>query len=387
VGKDGEKYFKHFGEIMKIALVCDFLTKFGGAQQVLLAMHELYPEAPIHCLLYDEKGTMNKFANAKIVPSGLQKSVLHKRPKFLLPKFASAVEEFDLSQYDVVISSSDSFAHGVITKPATFHLCYCHTPMRYAWDWANEYLAENNIGFGLKGIAVRNIIHNLRIWDRVAADRVDHFLANSENVRTRIAKYYRTESEVLFPPVDLEGIKPSGKPHEDYYLIVSRIEPYKKIKLAVEAFKDLKQKLVIVGEGSDLDHLKSIASDNIEFVGPKYDQELYTYFQNAKAFIFPGEDDFGITPVESMAAGRPVSAFRKGGTLETVIEGKTGVFFDESTAESLKKSVVQLEEHYDDFSPEACRKQAELFSKKSFQSALKKAVDEGYSKHLKSRAL
>lgn len=369
---------------MKIALVCDFLTKFGGAQQVLLAMHEIYPDAPIHCLLYDKKGTMGKFAKAKIIPSGLQKSVLHRHPKFLLPKFASAVEEFDLSSYDVVISSSDSFAHGVITKPATFHLCYCHTPMRYAWDWANEYLAENRIGFGIKGMAVRNIIHNLRIWDRVAADRVDHYLANSENVRTRIAKYYRTEADVLFPPVDLEGIKPSDKPHEDYYLIVSRIEPYKKIKLAVQAFKDLKQKLVVVGEGSDLEYLKSIATENVEFVGPKYDQELYKYFQNAKAFIFPGEDDFGITPVESMAAGRPVIAFRKGGTLETVVEGKTGVFFDEATAESLKAAVDQLEEHYHDFSADVCRKQAELFSKKSFQATLQKAVTDGYANHLKS---
>lgn len=368
---------------MKIALVCDFLTKFGGAQQVLLAMHELYPDAPIYCLLYDEKGTMGKFAKGEIIPSGLQKSVLHKRPKFLLPKFASAVEEFDLSSYDVVISSSDSFAHGVITKPATFHLCYCHTPMRYAWDWANEYLAENNIGFGIKGMAVRNIIHNLRIWDRVAADRVDHYLANSENVRARIAKYYRTDAEVLFPPVDLEGIKPSGKPYLDYYLIVSRIEPYKKIKLAVKAFKSLKQKLVIVGEGSDLNYLKSIASDNVEFVGAKYDQELYKYYQNAKAFIFPGEEDFGITPVESMAAGRPVIAFQKGGALETVIEGKTGIFFDEATGESLKVAVEQLEKDYDKFSPEACRKQAELFSKKTFQTALKKAVEEGYAKHLK----
>jgi len=369
---------------MKIALVCDFLTKFGGAQQVLLAMHELYPDAPIHCLLYDEKGTMGKFANAKIIPSGLQKSALRKKPKFLLPKFPSAAEEFDFSPFDVVISSSDSFAHGVITKPATFHLCYCHTPMRYAWDWSNEYLTENKIGFGLKGMAVRTIIHNLRVWDRVAADRVDHYLANSENVRARIAKYYKTESEVLFPPVDLEGIKPSGKPHEGYFLIVSRIEPYKKIKLAIEAFKDLKEKLIVVGEGSELDYLKSIASDNVEFVGPKYDQELYKYFQDAKAFIFPGEDDFGITPVESMAAGRPVIAFQKGGTLETVVDGKTGVFFDEATSESLKVAVGQLKEHYDDLSPEACRKQAELFSKKSFQASLKKAVEDGLANHLKS---
>jgi len=369
---------------MKIALVCDFLTKFGGAQQVLLALHETFPDAPIYCLLYDAEGTMNKFEKATIIPSKLQKSILHKHPKFLLPKLASAVEEFDLSGFDVVISSSDSFAHGVITKPTTFHLCYCHTPMRYAWDWANEYLAENNIGYGLKGLFVRNIIHNLRIWDRVAADRVDQYLANSENVRERIAKYFRAQAEVVYPPVDLLGIQPSGKPHEDYYLIVSRIEPYKKIKLAVEAFKDLKKKLIIVGDGSDLPYLKSIATDNVEFLGPKYGKELYPYFQNAKAFIFPGEDDFGITPVESMAAGRPVIAFRKGGTLETVIEGKTGLFFDESTAESLRSSVDQLEKDYDKFIPDVCREQAQSFSKTSFQSKMKKAVADGYQKHLKS---
>jgi glycosyltransferase involved in cell wall biosynthesis len=366
----------------KVAFVCDFLTKFGGAQQVLLSMHKVFPEAPIYCLLYDEKGTMVKFKDAKIVPSICQKSILAKRPKFLLPRFASAVEQFDFSEYDIVISSSDSFAHGAITKPTTFHLCYCHTPMRYAWDWSSEYLKENNISFDLKGLIVRKIIHDLRIWDKASSDRVDKWLANSKNVVGRIEKYYRKDSEVLYPPIDIAGIKPNDKSHNDAYLIVSRIEPYKRIRLAVEAFNQNGKKLIVVGDGSELESLKAIAKNNISFPGAKYGPELYEYFREAKAFIFPGEDDFGITPVESMAAGRPVIAFKKGGTLETIIDGKTGVFFDEISSESLNLAISKLEEKYDDFTVENCRKQAEEFSEEKFQENLKKFALDGLRDHL-----
>ncbi|MCX6808227.1 MAG: glycosyltransferase [Candidatus Berkelbacteria bacterium] len=365
----------------KVAFVCDFLTKFGGAQQVLLAMHETFPDAPIYCLLYDEKGTLGKFKKAKIIPSRLQNSILSSRPKYLLPKFAAAVEEFDLSKFDIVISSSDSFAHGAITKPSTFHLCYCHTPMRYAWDWNQEYLVENHLGFGIKGLIVRKIIHELRLWDRAAADRVDHWLANAENVKKRIAKYYKAEADVLYPPIDLEGITPNNQPPLDSYLIVSRIEPYKKIRLAVEAFNESGKELIIIGEGSQKEELEDIAKDNIKFLGSKYGNELYPYFQQAKAFLFPGEDDFGITPVESMAAGRPVVAFKKGGTLETVIEGQTGVFFDRETSASLNSAIVHLEENFEDFTPAKCRKQAENFSKELFQEKLKKEALEGYKQY------
>lgn len=370
---------------MKVALVCDFLTKFGGAQKVLLALHEIYPEAPIYCLLYDEKGTKGMFKDCQIQPSGLQRlpGFLRKRPKFLIGKLAKAIEEFDLSKYDIVISSNDSFAHGVITKPATFHLCYCHTPTRYLWDWSNEYLRENNIGFGPKGLIVRNILHKLRVWDRVSADRVDHFVANSENVKERIKKYYLADSNVVYPPVDTEEIKPTGEKPEDFYVIASRFEPYKRIKLAIGACNKLKKNLIVIGEGSERAELESIAGPTIKFVGWKYGQELFDYLARAKAFIFPGEDDFGITPVESMAAGRPVIAYKKGGTLETVKDGVTGVFFDIESVDALADAIVRLEKDYDNFSPVVCRKHAEQFSKARFQKEMKDLVENGYAKHTK----
>ena len=370
---------------MKIALVCDFLTKMGGAQKVLLVLSEIYPDAPIYCQLYDEKGTGGFFKGKLIIQSDLSKmpTIIKRHPKLLISRLSQSIENFDFSQYDIVISSSDSFAHGIITKPRTFHLCYCHTPMRYAWDWHSEYLKENNIGFGLKGLIVRSLLHNIRIWDKAAADRVDHWVANSINVKKRIAKYYRADADVVYPPIDIDNIKVAGQSSKGYYLITSRIEPYKRIDLAVLACNKLKRKLIIVGDGSDLNNLKSIAGPTIEFVSWKNGPELYKYFEEAKAFIFPGEDDFGIAPVESMAAGRPVIAYKKGGALETIIEGKTGLFFEKESAESLEEAIIQLEKNYSNFSVTECRKQAEKFSKARFIQEMKTQIEEGYQKYKK----
>lgn len=373
----------------KIAIVCDFLTKLGGAQKVLKVLHDTYPEAPIYCLLYDEAGTQGVFRDCKIIPSVLQKypAFIRRRPKFLVGKFAKAVEEFDLSKYDIVISMNDSFAHGVITKPETFHLCYCHTPTRYLWDWHSEYARENKIGFGPKGLFVRYLLHKQRIWDRVSAARVDHFIANSINVQKRIRKYYHMDSTVVYPPVEVEQITLADEPPKDFYLIVSRLEPYKRIDLAVRACTRLKKKLVVIGDGSAKNYLESLAGPTIKFLSWKKGAELFPYFQNAKAFVFPGEDDFGITPVESMAAGRPVIAFKRGGTLETIIEGQTGVFFTEPSIDSITEAILKLEEDYDNFSPATCRRQAEKFSTAKFVSAIQAEVGEGYKKHLRDMGL
>jgi len=360
---------------MKIALVHDFLTKMGGAENVLYKFHELYPDAPIYTLLYDEKGTKGVFKECNIVTSSLQKLPRFlRRPRFLFSRLAAAIEEFDFSGFDVVISSSNAFAHGVITPPSTFHLSYCHSPMRYVWDWHSEYLKENNITFNLKGLYVRALIHQIRIWDRLSADRVDCFVANSENVRKRIQKYYREDSIVVYPPVETDAIQPSNKPPRDFYLIVSRLEPYKNIRLAVEAFNQLGKELIVIGEGSELASLKEIAKDNVKLLGWQPNDKVTEHLMNAKAFIFAGEDDFGITPVESMAAGRPVIALRRGGVMETVVDGKTGLFFDQPTIDSLTEAVNRLEEKYSDFKVETCRDQAEKFScssfKKNFQTTL-----------------
>lgn len=361
---------------MKTAIVTDFLTKFGGAQRVLLEMHRLFPEAPIFCLLYDEKGTKKAFADCDIRVSSLKNlPQFLRKPKFSILKMPRPIEEFNFDDYDLVLSSSDSFSHGVITKPTTKHLCYCHTPMRYAWDWYHEYLKENNIGYGLKGMIIRILIHKLRIWDKIASDRPDLYIANSENVRKRIKKYYGLDAKVIHPPVNISSINfDKNAKKEDFYLVVSRLEPYKKIDLAVKAFNSLKKPLYIIGEGSDEKYLKKIAKDNIKFLGWQSDEAMYDYYKRTKCFIFPGEEDFGITPVEAMAAGTPVIAFSKGGTKESVIDGKTGLFFDQATEASLISTVNLFEKQLSSFEPENCRQRALDFSTSCFEKKYKETI-------------
>ena len=369
---------------MKVALVHDFLTKNGGAEKVLIALHEMFPDAPVYTLLYNESGTKGKYKDWQIKASSLQRTpAFLRKPRFLLSRLAPAIEEFDFSSYDLVISSSNSFAHGIITPARTFHLSYCHSPMRYAWDWCNEYLLENNLGFGLKGIFARYLIHQIRIWDRVAADRVDCWVANSINVQERIQKYYRTNSTIVYPPVDTAQIEPTEKEPYDSYLIVSRLEPYKNIRYAVEAFNHLGKKLIIIGEGSELSTLRSIAKPNIEFLGWQDDNSVHKHLAQSKALIFPGEDDFGITPVESMAAGRPVLALGKGGALETVIDGKTGLFIQNPSANDIISTVNEFELHFAEFEADCCRKRAMNFSAQKFKENMQQAINLGLKEYQK----
>lgn len=374
--------------IMKIAIVHEFLTKIGGAEKVLLALHKIYPDAPIYTLLYDEKGTKGQFSDCKIIPSSLKKypAFLRRKTKLFLPKLAQAIEEFDFSEYDIVISNSNSFAHGILTKPSTFHLCYCNSPMRYAWDWYHEYMKENKIGFGLKGLYIRNLIHKARIWDKIASERVDFWIANSETVKNRIEKYYQKDSTVVCPSVAVKEIEMSDNVPDDYYVIVSRLEPYKNISLAVEAFNQNGKELVIIGTGSDETNLKDKANKNIEFLGWQSDKSVHEYMKNAKAFIFPGEEDFGITPVESMACGRSVIALKRGGTLETIVDGKTGLFFEEETPLSLNNAIDKLEKDYTNFVPANCRKQAEKFSAENFEKEIVNIINTEYDNYKKRMA-
>lgn len=369
----------------KIAIVHEYMLKIGGAEKVLLALHEAYPSADIFTFLYDEKGTKGLFKDCKIHTSLLQNNKLfNKKPRLLLSKYPKVIEEFDLSEYDIVISNSNSFAHGVITKPKTFHICYCHSPMRYVWDWYHQYLNENKLDRGLRSFYLRNILHKIRIWDRVSADRVDFWLSNSNTVKERVSKYYRKDSLILYPPVDVSEIEISKDIPDSYYIIVSRLEPYKKIEVAIKAFNQNKKQLVIIGVGSDQSRLTKIANANIEFLGWQSNKSVYEYLRNAKALIFPGEEDFGITPVESMACGRPVIAYAKGGVLETVIPNKTGVFFKEETSQSLNNAINELEENYTNFSPSICREQAEKFSKELFISNITKIINDNYDKYKKN---
>jgi glycosyltransferase involved in cell wall biosynthesis len=353
----------------KIAIVHDFLTKIGGAENLLEQILRIFPKADIFTLFYDQQGTKNRFSKQNIFTSYLQKNP-KKAPKkyqLLLPKFPKAIEKFDFSEYDLVISHSNSFAHGIITGAKTLHLCYCLSPTRYFYDWKDQYLKENNYDRSLPGNIIKKMFSDLRLWDQASADRPDHYIAISKHVEKRIKKYYRLESEICYPAVDTAKIKPNLGEHEDFYLIVSRLSPYKKIDLAIECFNQTDKNLVIIGEGSDQMRLKSLAKKNIEFLGWQSEKSLFEYLRSARALIFPGEEDFGLTPIEAMASGTPVIAYAVGGVCETVIDGQTGLFFKTPTADDLKKTIKRFE---DSFVPnrQKIRQQAELFSFENFKN-------------------
>ncbi len=357
---------------MRVALVHDYLNQYGGAERVLEAFCEIWPDAPIFTLVYDKERTGGAFASRKIKTSFLQNIPLvksHHRPFLMLMPLA--IEQFDLSKYDIVVSSSASFAKGVITRPETLHICYCHTPTRYVWDDSQKYINEFNYpSLVKKGVPL--FLNYLRVWDESAASRPDAYLANSRFVASRIKKYYARQSEVIYPPVKTKSFFSSGRTG-DYFLIVVRLLPYKKIDLAIEAFNELGWPLKIIGDGPDKNRLKKMASANIEFVGLVAEKKLPGYFARCRAFIFPQEEDFGITAVEAMAAGRPVIAFRGGGALETVEEGKTGLFFNEQTKESLIDILRKFNPA--DFSPQYIRQRAEQFDKEIFKDKIKGFVE------------
>lgn len=333
---------------MKIALVYDRVNKWGGAERVLLALHKIFPEAPLYTSVYDEENA----SWAKVFPE-VRTSFLQKLPfikshheyfPYLMPL---AFESFNFDDFDIVISVTSEYAKAIITKPGTLHICYCLTPVRYLWSEKDLYLQSIGQGIiaGIIKILAIPILHSLRMFDQVAALRPDHYLSISNTVAKRVKKYYQLDSQVIFPPVDTKLFKPkagkskSNKPEDKYFLIVSRLVPYKRIDLAIETFNKLGWKLIIIGVGSDANRLKSIARDNIEFIGKLTDGTLLGYYQNCEALIFCSEEDFGLTSLEVQASGKPVIAYKNGGVTETVIEGKTGMFFTELNTVSLGEAL------------------------------------------------
>ncbi len=359
---------------MKVAIVHDFLFKLGGAERVVKVLSEMYPKAPIFTILYDEEKVGKVFPKERVRPSFLQKypKFLRKRHRLLTHLMPKAVEEFNLKGFDLVISSSGAFSHGIVVPLNTKHICYCHSPMRYAWDWANEYQVENNIT-GWKKLFYAPLMKYLRQWDSLASDRPDKYLANSETVKGRIKKYFRQESEVVFPPVDVERFKASPE-HSNFFLIVSTLTSYKKIELAIQLFNKIGRKLVIIGDGNHREYLENIAGDNIDFLGFKDDETVKEYMENCRALIFPGEDDFGITPVEAMACGKPVLAFAKGGALETVVSGKTGEFFFEPNVESMEDGLARLLYNERFYRADTIRRHSLNFSREIFEKKIKQMV-------------
>jgi glycosyltransferase involved in cell wall biosynthesis len=357
-------------ENLNIALVHEWITNVAGAERVLLSLKELFPQAPIYTAVFDPEKA-KPFKAFDVRTSFLQKLPLMKsKRELLIPLTPFAFEQFDLSGYDVVISSTTVAAKGVITKPDTIHISYCHTPPRYLWEPDTDPRARKGKFSWLREAT----IHKMRLWDRVAADRVDEFIANSKYVAKRIKKYYGRDAVVIYPGVDTEKFT-VGDPAEvkDYYLFVSRLVDYKRCDIVVEAFNKLKLPLKVIGRGPEREKLVKMAGDNIEFLGFLSDEDMKKYYREAKAFIFAAEEDFGIVPVEAMACGRPVIAFGKGGATESVVEGVTGTFFPEQTAESLITAVKSFNPAK--FDPLAIRKHAEKFSVARFKKEILEYVE------------
>ncbi len=341
---------------MKVALVHDYLNQMGGAERVVLAFHEIFPDAPIYTSIYDPKRVDAAFREMDIRTSFMQKLPLvkkHHQP--FLPFYPFAMERLDLRGYDLVLSSSSAFGKGVITRPETMHICYCHTPMRWCWNY-DEYVEREQLGRISRSI-LPFLITGLRVWDQASAMRVDHFIANSPVVAERIQKYYRRDAVVIPPPVDVSrfAFEPERQP-QDYFLIVSRFMPYKHIDLAIEACNRLQLPLVIIGSGRDEKRLKSIAGPTIHFMGRLSDAEVLHYYTHCRALILPGEEDFGITPLEAQASGRPVIAYGAGGALASVIDEVTGTFFHEQTVESLAAALASFDERK--YDPQTIRNHA-----------------------------
>lgn len=330
---------------MKIAIIHDWLTVYAGAEKTLEQILKIYPHADIFTIVdflpQKDRGFLN---GHKITTSFIQK-LPFARTKYrsYLPLMPLAVEQFDLSGYDLVISSSHAVAKGVITGPDQKHICICYSPIRYAWDLQHQYLRESGLDKGLKGWIAKYLLHRIRLWDYRTANGVDHFIAISDFIAKRIWKVYRRESTVIYPPVDVEAFKLHEK-KEEFYLTASRMVPYKKIDLIVEAFSAMSdKKLIVIGDGPDFEKIKAKASTNVTLMGYQPFEVLRDHMQRARAFVFAAEEDFGIAPVEAQACGTPVIAFGKGGALETVADGASGLFFDTQSVESLCKAVERFE--------------------------------------------
>ena len=346
----------------KIALVHYWLTGMRGGEKVVQSICNLFPDMDIFTLVYDKSKIARSINKHKVFTSFIQKlPFARKKYQTYLPFMPIAIEQFNLSGYDIVISSESGIAKGVLTKPETCHFCYCHTPMRYLWNMYFDYLKNENIRF-LKKKIIEVFFNYLRVWDLATASRVDYFISNSDNVRKRILKYYRRDSTVIYPPVDVESMIFEAK-KQDYYLVVSQLVSYKRIDLAIRTFNELKKELIIIGEGQEYRKLKKIANSNIKFLGWQSGESLRQYYANAKAFIFPGEEDFGITPVEAQASGTPVIGFGRGGLLETVIEGKTGLFFYKQDYKELASVIESFESNTDKFDCYTIRENSLKFSR------------------------
>lgn len=373
---------------MRVAIIHDWFVSAGGAENVLKAILDIYPEADVFSVVdfFDDKQRKKYLQGKPTKNTFIQKLPFAKKKyRAYLPLMPFAIEQINVTGYDVVISSSHAVAKGVITSPDQLHICYCHSPIRYAWDMKFEYLTESNLTSGIKSILARYFLHKIKSWDFISSNNVDYFIANSNFIKRRIAKCYRRDAEVIFPNVAIDEF-PLLELKEDFYFTASRLVPYKRLALIAEAFSMMpEKKLVIIGDGPERSKVERFSNDfsNVTYLGYQEFDVLKDYMQRAKAFVFAAEEDFGIVPLEAQACGTPVIAFGKGGALDTVVDKKTGLYFREQTVPSIISAVESFEMISSELlSPKDIRKHAEqfstdIFNKKFKRFVLNKAIEKG----------
>ena len=369
---------------MRIAIVCDWLEAYAGAERVLEQLLKVFPTADVFAVVDFVSPDDRHFLQNKSVTTTFIQRLPFAKKKYrnYLPLMPLAIEQLDLSVYDVVISSSHCVAKGILTGPNQLHISYVHSPIRYAWDLQHQYLHESGLDKGFKSWLARIVMHYMRLWDVRTANGVDYFIANSRFIAKRIYKCYHRHASVIYPPVDVSGFTCRDS-KEDFYLTVSRMVPYKRMDILVEAFREMPdKKLVVIGTGSEFAKCQALAGDNVQLLGYQSTAVVRDYMQRAKAFLFAAEEDFGITPLEAQAFGTPVIAFGRGGALETVRgldkSAPTGLFFLKQTAEAVREAVKQFEDNEALFMPKNCRQNAEQFASERFCNEIKAFVEERY---------
>ena len=373
-------------KVINIAVVADWLVTYAGAERVLCEMLKTVPHADLFAVIdFIDETTRKKYFQGKLAQTTFIQHLPFSQKKYrnYLPFMPYAIEQLDVSKYDVVISSSHAVAKGILTGPDQLHISYVHSPIRYAWDLQHQYLNELNLNKGIKSLIIRWLLHKIRMWDYRTSNGVDHFVANSKFIARRIKKVYGRDADVIYPPVNTDMFQPKDN-KDDYYVTASRMVPYKKIDLIVESFSHMKdKKLVVIGDGPDMEKIKAKASSNIEILGYQNNDVMQEYMRNAKAFVFAAEEDFGITPVEAQACGTPIIAFGKGGALETVVgknaENPTGVFFEEQKIESVLTAVNSFEREQHIYTPENCRLNALKFSTDRFNQEFSKYIEDKWN--------
>ena len=375
---------KGMSQDVSVGLVADWLVTYAGSEKVIAEFINLFPQSELYSVidfLSDESRAL--FMNKKATTTFIQKlPKARSNYQRYLPLMPLAIEQLDVSKHDIILSSSHAVAKGILVGPDQLHISYVHSPIRYAWDLQHQYLRESGLDKGLKSFLARLFLHKIRIWDCRTVHGVDHFIANSQFIARRIKKVYGREADVIYPPVDINKFKLNTN-KQDYYFTASRMVPYKRIDLIVEAFSEMPdKKLIVIGDGPEMQKIKNKAKKNIEILGYQSDLIMQDHMRNAKAFVFAAEEDFGIIPVEAQACGTPVIAYGKGGALETVCplsaEHPTGIFFQKQSVKDIIEAVNLFEQNVDKFNPQACRNNASKFSVERFNNEMSDYVKNKY---------